>query len=314
MADLHLDRTLDLVPDRIDEPRLGIRRIMADNPGPFTFKGTISYVVGHGKVAIIDPGPNDPKHIDALLHSVRNETVTHILVTHTHLDHSPATSAIKAATGATVYAEGPHRASRPLHEGDIIRPADREFRPDVAVVDGEIIAGDGWSVEAVATPGHTANHLAFALRGTDVLFSGDHVMGWSSTIVAPPDGSMHDYVASLEKLAARSETLYFPGHGPAIKNAVSFVPQLLAHRKAREHSIMERLARGKATIAEIVAASYGSLDERLVPAARMTVLAHLEDLVGRGLVTTPGWTTLDADYELNKSGSPARARATGCTA
>jgi glyoxylase-like metal-dependent hydrolase (beta-lactamase superfamily II) len=314
MTEISFDKKLDLLADQADEPLPGIRRVMANNPGPFTFKGTISYIIGRGKVAIIDPGPNDPNHVRALLHAVRSETVTHILVTHTHLDHSPAVTAIKAATGATVYAEGPHRATRPLHEADVIRPADRDFRPDVALKDGGVIAGDGWAVEAIATPGHTANHLAFALKGTNVLFSGDHVMGWSSTIVAPPDGSMRDYVASLEKLSKRRETFYFPGHGPAMENATSFVPRLLAHRKAREHSILKQLANGTSTVATIAAESYGQLDERLIPAAQMTVLAHLEDLVDRGLVSTHGHATLNAEYQLSEPGSVVWAREIGCTA
>ena len=162
----------------------GVRRIMANNPGPFTFKGTVSYIIGHGKVAIVDPGPDDEAHIGALLDAVRNETVTHIFVTHTHRDHSPAVPAIKAATGATVYAEGPHRAARLLHIGEhnpLDASADRDFRPDVALKDGEVVAGDGWAIEAVATPGHTANHMAYALKEKNALFAGDHVMAWATS-------------------------------------------------------------------------------------------------------------------------------------
>ncbi len=200
----------------------GVRRIMADNPGPFTFKGTLSYIVGRGKVAIVDPGPADERHIGALLDAVRNETVTHIFVTHTHRDHSPAVPAIKAATGATVYAEGPHRAARPLHIGEhnpLDSSGDRDFRPDVALKDGEVVAGDGWTIEAVTTPGHTANHMAYAFKENNALFVGDHVMAWATSIVAPPDGAMSDYMASLNKLARRGERIYFPGHGPAIDDA-----------------------------------------------------------------------------------------------
>src|SRR6187397_1490781 len=181
---IRFDKNLTLAPDAVDEPVPGVRRVMANNPGPFTFKGTMSYILGRGKVAIVDPGPDDPAHVGALLDAVRGETVTHIFVTHTHRDHSPAVPAIKAATGATVLAEGPHRAARPLHIGEI-NPldgsGDMAFRPDRALADGEVIAGDGWSLEAVATPGHTANHMAFGLRGTDVLFSGDHVMAWATS-------------------------------------------------------------------------------------------------------------------------------------
>src|SRR5919197_2273672 len=176
--DIPFNRTLDLAPDTPQEVVPGVRRILANNPSPFTFKGTVSYIVGRGKVALIDPGPDDPAHIAAVLDAVRGETVTHIFVTHTHRDHSPAVPAIKAATGASVYAEGPHRPSRPLHAGEAPRMEaanDMDFRPDHAMPDGEVVRGDGFAIEAVATPGHTANHMAFALKGTDVLFSGDHV-------------------------------------------------------------------------------------------------------------------------------------------
>ena len=300
MNDIPFNKSLNLAPDTVDEPMPGIRRVMADNPGPFTFKGTVSYIIGRGKVAILDPGPDDAKHVAALLDAVRNETVTHIIVSHTHLDHSPAVVAVKAATGATVYAEGPHRPARALHAGDKLRPADRDFRPDVALKDGEVVSGDGWSLEALTTPGHTANHMAFALRGTDILFSADHVMGWSTSIVAPPDGAMGDYVASLHKLARRSETTYFPGHGPAIADAAPFVRAFIHHRKAREESILRQLGQGATAIAAIVSGSYPGLEERLVPAAAMSTLAHLEDLVARGLVATDGAPVLEGAYRLAK--------------
>src|SRR6187549_1816535 len=177
--DIPFDKNLELAPDVVDEPVPGVRRVMANNPGPFTFKGTVSYIVGRGKVAIIDPGPDDPAHVAALLDAVRGETVTHIFVTHTHRDHSPAVPAIKTATGAQVLAEGPHRASRPLHAGEAPRleaANDMDFRPDRVLADGEVISGAGWTIEALATPGHTANHMAFALKEANLIFSGDHVM------------------------------------------------------------------------------------------------------------------------------------------
>src|SRR6187399_1299551 len=239
--DIPFDKNLELAPDVVDEPVPGVRRVMANNPGPFTFKGTVSYILGRGKVAIVDPGPDDPAHVGALLDAVRGETVTHIFVTHTHRDHSPAVPAIKAATGATVYAEGPHRAARPLHIGELNpldASADRDFRPDVALADGDLVSGNGFALEAVTTPGHTANHMAFALKGTDILFSGDHVMGWSTTIVAPPDGAMTDYMDSLNKLARRDEQVYLPGHGGEIREGKRFVAGLILHRKAREASIL----------------------------------------------------------------------------
>lgn len=268
--DVPFDKNLDLAPDTVDEVMPGVRRVMANNPGPFTFKGTLSYIIGRGKVAIVDPGPADDAHIAALLDAVRNETVTHIFVTHTHRDHSPAVPAIKAATGATVYAEGPHRAARPLNIGEQKRldaSGDLDFRPDVMLKDGEVVTGDGWSVEAVTTPGHCANHMAYALRGTDTLFAGDHVMAWATTIVAPPDGAMVDYMASLNKIAKRPEQFYLPGHGPAIKEATRFVNYLILHRRAREDSVLHRLAKGETDIPTIVRASYIGIDPRLIGAA-----------------------------------------------
>jgi glyoxylase-like metal-dependent hydrolase (beta-lactamase superfamily II) len=289
--DIPFDKKFELAPDTVDEAVPGVRRILCNNPGPFTFKGTVSYIVGRGRVAIIDPGPIDEPHIAALLAAVRGETVTHIFVTHTHRDHSPAAARIKAATGAPVLAEGPHRAARMLNIGEAPRldaSNDTEFRPDHALADGEVVAGDGWTIEAVTTPGHTANHIAFALKEANLLFSGDHVMAWSTPVVAPPDGSMSDYMASLEKLARRSEPVYLPGHGGAVHEAPRFVSAYILHRRAREASILRQLAKGEADIPAIVQASYVGLDPRLIKAAGLSVLAHLEDLVARGRVRTDG--------------------------
>jgi glyoxylase-like metal-dependent hydrolase (beta-lactamase superfamily II) len=301
MADgIPFDRRFDLPPDTVEEVRPGLRRIMCNNPGPMTFKGTMSYIVGRGRVAIIDPGPLDEPHIAGLLQAARGETVTHILVTHTHHDHSPAAARIKAATGAKTYGEGPHRAARALHIGEAPRleGADREFVPDYALADGAVVEGDGWALEAVATPGHTANHMAYALKGTDVLFSGDHVMAWSTPVVAPPDGAMSDYMASLDKLARRSETIYFPGHGGAVKDAPQFVRHFIRHRKARAEAILHKLAAGEADVPALVQAIYVGLDPRLARAAGLSVLAHLEDLVARGRVATDGAPAIDGRYRL----------------
>jgi glyoxylase-like metal-dependent hydrolase (beta-lactamase superfamily II) len=299
--DIPFDKSFDLPPGRLEEVMPGVRRLLANNPGPFTFKGTLSYIVGKDRVAIIDPGPLDEAHIAALLDAVRGETVTHILVTHTHRDHSPAAARIKAATGAETCGEGPHRAARPLHVGEpppLEASADRDFRPDLALADGESVSGPGWELEAVATPGHTANHVAFALKGTSVLFSGDHVMAWSTPIVAPPDGAMSDYMASLEKLSRRAETLYFPGHGGPVRNAPRFVQQYIAHRRAREASILRRLAAGETNIPALVRSIYIGLDPRLLKAAGLSVLAHLEDLTARGLVATDGAPSIEGRFRL----------------
>jgi len=276
-----------------------IRRILCDNPGPFTFKGTVTYVVGKGRVAIIDPGPDDPRHIAAVLDAVKGETVEAILVTHTHRDHSPATPAIKAATGAPVYAEGPHRAARPLNLGEtnaLDASGDKDFVPDIVLKDGDVVSGTGWTVESVFTPGHTANHMAFALREEETLFSGDHVMAWSTSIVAPPDGAMGDYMASLDKLRGREETLFWPGHGGPVREPAKFMRALSHHRKLREAAIMKRLTSGDRQIPEIVAAIYEGLDPRLKTAAGLSVFAHLEDLVAKGLATSDGAPSLTGAF------------------
>jgi len=299
--DIPFDKNFTLKPDQVQEVALGVRAMVADNPGPFTYKGTISYIVGSGSVAIIDPGPDDIGHINALLNAVRGETVSHIFVTHTHRDHSPAAAQIKAATGAKVYAQGPHRPARPLHTGEVRRldaSNDLEFLPDVALGDGETVTGSGWTLQAVATPGHTANHMAYAFKEADLLFAGDHVMAWSTTIVAPPDGAMSDYMASLHKLARRSEPLYLSGHGAPVRDAPRYVQYLIRHRQAREASILHRLAKGAADIPTIVRAVYIGLDPRLVGAAALSVLAHLEELVARGAVATEGPPSLAGIYRL----------------
>ncbi|MDO8978313.1 MAG: MBL fold metallo-hydrolase [Afipia sp.] len=299
--DIPFNRDFPLAPGVVDEVVPGVRRVLCGNPSAFTFTGTVSYIVGRGKVAIIDPGPINEAHAQALLDAVRGETVTHILVTHTHNDHSPGVARIKAATGATVYAEGQHRASRPAYASETRATesgGDWDFRPDRILEDGDVVEGDGWRLEVVATPGHTANHIAFAWPERKLTFVGDHVMGWSTSIVAPPDGSMVDYMASLERLALRDEQLYFSGHGPEIPDAVRFVKFLIRHRKAREASILHRLAKGEADIPTIVRASYIGIDPRLVGAAGYSVLAHLEDLVARDVVVTDGDPTIEGTYRL----------------
>lgn len=300
-GDVPFNKDFPLRPGVAEEVVPGVRRVLCNNPSPFTFTGTVSYIVGRGKVAIIDPGPDNEAHAQALLDAVRGETVTHIFVTHTHRDHSPNTPRIKAATGATVYAEGPHRASRPRHESEKVTTesgADRDFVPDVALAGGDVVEGDGWRLEALATPGHTANHLAFAWPERDLTFVGDHIMGWSTSIVAPPDGSMVDYMASLDRLAARPEDLYLSGHGPEIREAKRFARFLARHRKAREASILHRLSKGEADIPTMVRAIYIGIDPRLAGAAGYSVLAHLEDLVARGIVATDGDAVIEGRYRL----------------
>jgi glyoxylase-like metal-dependent hydrolase (beta-lactamase superfamily II) len=299
--EIPFNRTLDLAPGIADSVMPGVRRVLVNNPSPFTFKGTLSYIIGRGKVAIIDPGPADAAHTAALINAVRGETVTHIIITHTHCDHSPGAAALKAATGAPTFGEGPHRLSRDLFIGETARldaGGDLDFMPDHRIADGDVIEGDGWALEAIATPGHTANHLAFALKGADLLFSGDHVMGWSTSIVAPPDGSMSDYMASLHRIAARPETLYFPGHGDVIRDAPDFVAKYIAHRHGREASILHRLGKGETDIPTLVRAIYIGLNPVLASAAGLSTLAHLEDLAARGLVHTDGAPSISGRYRL----------------
>ena len=297
--DIPFDRSFESPAGTLEQVSPLVRRIVAGNASPFTFTGTCSYIVGKGTVAIIDPGPEDDAHVARLLDAIKGETVSHIVVTHTHRDHSPAARAIKAATGAPIVGAGPHRAARPLHEHEASRmdaSGDREHAPDRLLQDGDCIGGPGWTLEAVETPGHTANHLAFALPQENALFSGDHVMAWSTTVVAPPDGAMADYMASLAKLGERSEGVYWPGHGGPVTQPSRFVRALLSHRRQRETSILERVEAGDETIASIVPRLYDGLAPALHGAAAMSVLAHLEDMVDRGLVISDGPASLGARY------------------
>ena len=299
--DIPFDKSFDLVPGVAKEVAPGIRALCAGNAGPFTFMGTVTYILGHGKVAIVDPGPDDPRHVAALLDAVRGETVTDIFITHTHRDHSPAAAAVKAATGARTYGEGPHRASRPLNIGELNpldASGDADFKPDIVLADGERISSAGWTIEAIATPGHTANHMTYSLLEPKILLSGDHVMGWSTSIVAPPDGAMSDYMDSLAKLTRRDEALYLPGHGAPIRDAQRFLVHYIEHRKAREASILYRLGKGDADIPTLVRAIYIGIDPRLTGAAGLSVLAHLEDLVTRGAVATEGAPSIAGHYRL----------------
>ncbi|MDJ1157726.1 MBL fold metallo-hydrolase [Chelatococcus sp. SYSU_G07232] len=278
-----------------------VRRVLVPNPGPFTYTGTCTYIIGRGTVAILDPGPDDGAHVAAILDAVRGETVSHVVVTHTHRDHSPAAGVVKTATGAMIAGCAPHHPARPLALGEINpldASADRDYAPDLVLDDGEAVTGPGWSLAAVATPGHTANHLAFALPEENALFSGDHVMAWSTSIVAPPDGSMADYMASLDRLRGRGEAVYWPGHGGPVREPQRFVRALLGHRRQREAAILARLAAGDETIAAIVPRLYEGLAPALHGAAALSVFAHLEDLVARGLVVADGPPALDGRFRL----------------
>ena len=275
----------------------GIRRIVANNPGPFTFRGTGTYVVGEGEVAVIDPGPDLAEHIAALLAGLNGERVTHILVTHTHRDHSPAAAAVKAATGAPTYGFGPHAGGK-RGEAAVEEGGDWDFAPDITVKDGAEIVGPGWRFEAVHTPGHTSNHLCFALPDSGILFSGDHVMGWSTSVIAPPDGDMAAYMASLDKLLQRRDSVYWPTHGPAITEPRDHVRAFIAHRRERQAGIITCLEAGVFRVDSMVERLYVGLNPNLRRAAGRSVLAHLVDLAGRGIAASDGAFTVDATYRL----------------
>lgn len=280
-----------------------IRRVICNNPGPFTFTGTGTYIIGTGAVAIIDPGPIDEAHMDAILAALGpDEKVSHIVITHTHGDHSPASGPLKARTGAPIYGmtPTPHESvDGPQMEED----ADDGFSPDHEIAHGDIIQGGDWTLEAVHTPGHMAAHVCYALHEEKALFTGDHVMGWSTSVIIPPDGSMRDYMNSLELLLARDDTVYWPTHGTCINDPQDFVRAYISHRKGREAQVLERLKAGDTHIKQMVETVYAAVDKRLHPAAALSMLAHLQDLVARGEVSCDGLSadqkpSLDTTYRI----------------
>ena len=287
------DRTLEFAYGEVTELSPLVRRVIARNPSPFTFHGTGTYIVGRGQVAVIDPGPDDAAHVVALMAALAGEEVSHIVVTHTHLDHSPAAQRLHELTGARSYGFGPHGTGpgEAVEEG-----ADHDFAPEVEVGDGAVIEGPGWTLEAVHTPGHTSNHLCFALREEAALFPGDHVMGWSTTVVSPPDGDMAAYIASLAKLARRGERVYYPTHGAPIRDPAPYLAELIAHRHERERQIADCLRRGIDTIAAMVEVIYAGLDRRLHRAAGRSVLAHLIDMVAGGRASCDGQPAIESRY------------------
>ncbi len=283
-------RREDPLPPGTAEPVLPpVRRILCDNPGPFTFRGTNTWLIGRGDVTVLDPGPADSAHLHAILRATQGERITRILVSHTHRDHSPGATALAAATGAPTFGFGPH-ATPPEAGGE---GGDNDFRPDIALPDGAQLESDDWRLTAIHTPGHCANHLCFALEGAGaegVLFSADHVMSWSTSVVSPPDGDMADYMASLARIAARDDRLYLPGHGPPLPDPGPFVAALAAHRREREQKVLDALrAARRATALDLVPAAYGpTLDPRLVPAAARSLLAHLVKLAAEGAAVRDG--------------------------
>ena len=265
-----------------------ISRIVANNPGPFTFMGTGVYIVGDRDVAVIDPGPDQPEHVEALKRALGGRRVTHILLTHAHSDHSPAAKPLKEWSGAPTYAFGPHSTGRDEGGPKVEAGGDMDFVPDIRVADGEIIAGNGFTFEAVHTPGHTSNHMSYALKEEKALFTGDHVMGWSTTVVTPPDGDMADYIASVEKLERRDDAILYPTHGAPVTDPKPFLAAYREHRLDREAQVLASIVAGRDTIPAMVAHMYADVDKRLHPAASRSVLAHLIKLEREGLVTRSG--------------------------
>jgi glyoxylase-like metal-dependent hydrolase (beta-lactamase superfamily II) len=260
-----------------------VRRIVAPNASPFTFNGTCTYIVGKGAVVIVDPGPADDSHHAALLAAVEGERVETILITHTHRDHSVGANRLRAATGARLVGTAPF-TPRSDAWADLDASHDRDYSPDAILADGARLNGRGYSIEVVATPGHCSNHLCFALLEESALFSGDHVMAWSASVIAPPDGSMRAYMESLEKLRRRAETIYWPGHGGPVLEPQRYLRALIHHRRLREASILTALGDGAQTIPALVAKVYVGLSPSLTDAAGFSTLAHLEDLRERGVV------------------------------
>lgn len=281
MTDLSFDRNFDVSPGLSVQVSPLVRRVLANNASPYTFKGTSTFIVGRGNVAVIDPGPDDPEHLEALLAALKGETVTHILVTHSHADHSPLARRLKETTGAVTLAQGAVMAG-PEAGLRLDASIDHDFMPDVRLAEGDVLSGPGWTLEALATPGHMSNHMCFALQEEKALFAGDHVMAWATSVIAPPDGDMGQYFASLRKLLDRDDAVYHPGHGPSRRDPLPLVRGYLAHRRMREEAIRAHVERGARHVGEIVAAIYADVDPRLHGAAALSTTAHLDHLVAQG--------------------------------
>lgn len=288
-----------------------IARVTAKNINAFTYQGTNSYIIGQDCLAIIDPGPDDDSHFETLLKTINNRPVSHIFVTHSHKDHSSLAPRLAQYFNAKIVAEGPTRYNRPPFPEELLpldAGSDMDFSPDITLTDGEIIKSDvlegGWCLKGITTPGHMTNHMVFALltpnnEETGIVFTGDHVMAWATTVIAPPEGNMHDYFNSLNKLLLRDDLIYYPGHGGPINKPRAFVRGLKAHRKMRERAILQQIQNGNHTIADIVTLIYRDLDMKLQRAAQLSVFAHLEDLVQRKCVETTGTPRFNGIYTIS---------------
>lgn len=291
-------RELEFEYGKVDELSPCIRRVIANNPSPFTFHGTGTYIIGRGKVAVIDPGPALEEHVQALLDATKGEEITHVLITHTHNDHSPAWHLLRQHCDARTYGYGPHGAGK-LEVGITVEEGgDMAFTPDVEVRHGDVIEGDDWSMECVYTPGHTSNHTCFALREENTLFTGDHIMAWSTSIISPPDGDMQSYMASLQLLLDREDAVYWPCHGPSVIEPKVHVQAFVEHRRERERQILECLGRGVVTIREMVPGMYVGYPEFMYPSAGQSVFAAVVYLIETGQVTHSGELSIEAEFSL----------------
>lgn len=301
-AELAFNRSQDVDYGVAQEVAPGVRRIVANNPGPYTFLGTNSYVVGSGEVAVIDPGPAEPSHLEAIAAAIKGERLTHILITHSHRDHCDGARGLQALAGGKIAAFGPTDTARgagaPGLSYDFVDP---DFVPDRKLADGDTVRGKGFALDVLHMPGHAPDHLCFALVGKRTMFTGDHVMGWNTTVIAPPEGDLAQFLASLERLMQRHDKMFLPGHGGRIQTPQRVVKAYIMHRKWREQTILACLEDGICTVPRIVARLYGTLDAGLKGAAALSVLAHLEYLIDRDLVAAEGANALSSVFYLRAS-------------
>jgi glyoxylase-like metal-dependent hydrolase (beta-lactamase superfamily II) len=299
--ELPFKKTINFAYGKPRELAPGVMRIVANNPSHFTFKGTNTYLLGARSLGLIDPGPDDPAHLRAILDAAGNRPISHVIITHTHRDHTDGMPALLAATGAKTVGYGRRVANRgtPRTSPSGGEYVEKDFIPDVALADGQRLEGEGWAITAMHTPGHAPDHLCFALEGTKILFSGDHVMGWNTSVVAPPEGSMGAYMRSLQRLLKRSDEVYFPGHGGQVEDPHRLVKAYLLHRRMREQAVLDCIRNGNNTVRSIVPIIYKGLDPKLLNAASLSVLAHVEHLRERALVYCD--SPLSADRALSLS-------------
>lgn len=299
LASIPFVKDLDFRYGQPDAVTPGVRRVIANNPGPFTYTGSGTYLIGENEIGVIDPGPDDQTHLDALTETIGNRRISHILITHTHRDHCGGARRFAEMTGAPILGFGAHPVAEKKHDAPALdEGADYEYSPDIFIDDGAVIATDEWRIEAIHTPGHLSNHLCFSLPDEGLLFTGDHIMGWATTVVAPPDGDMTAYMESLDRLLARDDRLYLPTHGAPIENPKRFVRAVRTHRLMRDAQILQQLENGRTKIREMVASMYADIDSRLHGAAALNVLAHLIRLERMGKVVCDEIPTVKSEFRL----------------